>query len=101
MKKTKAIPANLLKPYLSESEREELRKYQEVALKPHEIERRTSEEELHAQKVKEAEVLAAKRKILDALDEIDKKSIRAIRSGETDRLKSLEDEAATLRKSLK
>lgn len=52
-------------------------------------------EELAAQKV-----AARKAEILGLLDEIDRKSIRPMRAGETQRLAELEKQAATLRAEL-
>jgi len=46
------------------------------------------------------DVLESKQAILAQLDEIDRKSIRALRCGETDRLAELEAQAVILRQQL-
>jgi hypothetical protein len=101
MKITKAIPQRLLKSYLTDAEREELAKFKERVMTPEEIEPREIEEAEENARVVEAQKQAAIKQVKDALDDIDRKSIRAFRAGETQRLAELEAEAVELRKALK
>ena len=100
MKITRAIPERLNKSYLSDAEREELKKYGDQPLSQEEIDARELEEQQAVINRQEAQAKAARKQILEALDEIDRKSIRAIRAGENDRLQQLEQEAAALRATL-
>ena len=100
MKITRAIPARLMKDVLTDDERNELKQFGDRAMTVEEIEAREIEEEANKAKALVAEKQAAKDQIKAALDEIDRKSIRAIRAGETEKLKDLEKEAVQLRKSL-
>jgi len=100
MKITRAIPKRLMKDVLTDDERNELKSYGDRHMTVDEIEAREIEEEQSAKTVEAAKKEAAKNEIKAALDEIDRKSIRAIRSGETEKLKDLEKEAVQLRKSL-
>lgn len=62
----------------------------------------TAEEIAAAQEqAKIAEREAEKQNALDELENIDRKSIRALREGNADRLKELEDKATKLREKLK
>lgn len=100
MKVTRAIPKRLQKSYLTDDEREELKQFGDRAMTVEEIEAREIEEEANKVKALAAEKQAAKDQIIAALDEIDRKSIRVIRAGETEKLKDLEKEAVILRKAL-
>ena len=101
MKITYAIPAHLDKSCLSETEARELAKFAERVMTVEEIEAREIEiAEAETRRV-ENENLVARKKIIEALDEIDRKSIRALRTNDMGRLQELESEAATLRQSLK
>lgn len=100
MKKTLAIPAKLLKSYLSDAERAELANYGDKPMNIEEITAREQEElEAAAEAVKNAR-REARKKILNALEEIDRKSIRALRTKDEAKLSALEAEAEQLRNAL-
>jgi len=100
MKITRAIPKRLMKDVLTDDERNELKSYGDRPMTVDEIEAREIEEEQNAKTVEAAKKEVAKNEIKATLDEIDRKSIRAIRAGEIEKLKDLEKEAVQLRKSL-
>ena len=100
MKKFVAIPYRLQKSFLTEAEREELKKYGEQPMTDEEIEEKLA---LDAQsEIERAEELrqAAKLAILNKLVDIDSRSIRALREGNATKLSELETQAAILRQQL-
>jgi hypothetical protein len=102
MKKHIAIPAHLIgKEIYTDAEREELSKYGDQPMTDEEIAQMQSDEETN----KQAAIAYENRKhneiILFELEQIDRKSIRAMREGNEERLNALEAEAALLRGQLK
>lgn len=100
MKKTKAIPVKLLKENLTENERQLLKKYGEQPLTADEIDQLEKDDLDHKDKILEQGMADKRKAILKDLEEIDRKSIRAMRSNDAERLKQLEDQAVELRKQL-
>jgi hypothetical protein len=98
MKKTLAIPARLLnREILTDAEQQELSALGDNPLTDEELLQREVDEFAHQQ----AKVKKHNRKILERLEDIDRKSIRAMREGNEARLEALEQEAALLRADLK
>lgn len=102
MRKHIAVPAHLVgKEVYTDAEREELAKYGDQPMTDEEILQMQSDEENNRQAAIAYELRQYNAVILSRLDEIDRKSIRAMREGNEARLEALEQEAALLRADLK
>jgi uncharacterized protein YqfA (UPF0365 family) len=101
MHKTLAIPAaEWMKAETAEQRQALVEKYT-VPMTDEEIAARQAEESESAAMAEQARIEEAKAKVHAALEEIDRKSIRSLREGNSDRLAVLEAEAVELRKVLK
>jgi len=101
MKITRAIPERLRKSHLNEQEREELKQFEERAMTVEEIEAHERDQAEFALQMQRDKIKAQRDGILQHLNAIDIKSIRAIREGNQARITELEIEAAGLREELK
>jgi len=97
MKITKAIPEKYNKSYLTEAEREELLAFKDKVMDEADFDQIELDKIEHAKSREKRKVDVA----LKQLEEIDRKTIRALRENNLKRLSGLEKEAIELRKKLK
>ena len=101
MKKPLPIPAHLWLAAKTKEQRQALIAEHTVDCSAEEIAERIEQDRLTAEHEAAAAVLVAKDAAKKALEEIDLKSIRALREGNQERLAQLEAEAETHRKTLR
>jgi CHASE3 domain sensor protein len=101
MKKSLPIPAHLWLAAKTDEQRKNLIAEHTVDCSAEEIAERIEQDRLTAEHEALAAVQIVKDEAKKALEEIDRKSIRALREGNSARLAALEAEAETHRKTLR